>query len=231
MSEDRARLKQELDKVRSSLEQNIERSMSLEKDNVLLQARVETLLSQQEEMTALKRERKSLIDDMSKLKEDLAEVNVINKDLSVQRDRAQEDFSVIKGQLEAERKELLDFKAERDRDFLRLRKLVDDERDEVRQKFDHLQEDYRRKYQDREEMKIRCKQNVALVEKLQSKIKNLEAKVQELEKVEAESVSSKVHKDLKKHYKELKRKYEILNASQKVTDTSGQIQTRFKQIH
>ncbi|XP_074596100.1 uncharacterized protein LOC141851270 isoform X2 [Brevipalpus obovatus] len=174
ISEDRARLKQELDKMRASLEQNIERSMSLEKDNVLLQAKVETLLSQQEEMTALRKERKSLLDDMSKLKENLAGVNVINKDLIVQRDRAQEDYSVLKSQLEAERKELQDFKVERDRDFLRLRKLIDDERDEVRQKFDHLQEDYRRKHQDREEMKIRCKQNVALVEKLQSKVKNLE---------------------------------------------------------
>lgn len=219
LMEERDRLKDEIDKLRQNLEKNSLTTIELQEKSMILEFKLKTSQCYYDEAEKLRKEGNLLSEEMSKLKNELSTVKAINGDLSAQRDRYLQECDRLRGLLENEQKDRNEAANESEKKLIYLRKLVDHERDEMRNKFEQIHDEYRRKHQDREEMKMRCKKYANLIEKLQTKIKCLEEKIKEHEKFEFDCVPLKVHKDVKKQFKDLKFQHELLIA--KITSNHG----------
>ncbi|RWS02764.1 hypothetical protein B4U79_11004 [Dinothrombium tinctorium] len=213
-NEDKTKLKDEIEQMKRQIETAMELRLSIEKDSLVLRAKVDALQSNQEELEKLRRQHSILQEEMSKLRGEHSEATAINRELVRQKDRYKEEYNRLKHELDEERKTLSEFRIMSENNLKRLRDCLDEERNEMREKLISLQEEVKQKKKEREEMKGKCKEYAAICEKLQIKLKEVKRTEEERMK---ESIPLETHNNLKKQYKELKKKQnqlsEMLNCS------------------
>uniref|UniRef100_T1KKN0 Uncharacterized protein n=2 Tax=Tetranychus urticae TaxID=32264 RepID=T1KKN0_TETUR len=205
LNEEKSSLKQELDNFKRLLETNGELRMNLEKEVMLLKAKIESYQSFQEEIDRLRRNQANCAEELDKVRDELVTASAMKKDLTIQLQRSEEEYNRVKMILDEERREVFEYKVESDKIVNKLKSCLEEERNEMKIRLDNLNDECKRKHKEREEMKVKCKQYASLVEKLQVEVKSLKDQVEQLEKLSKEMVPLKVYKELKRQYKELKR--------------------------
>lgn len=96
LSEEKSRLKNEIERLQKSLEKNSSTAISLREETMILQAKLRTSQCYQEEVEKMRKDTSSLVDEIAKLRSELASVKTENKDLICQRDRVREDYQLLK---------------------------------------------------------------------------------------------------------------------------------------
>ena len=202
--EEKNSYRQELDHYRKQCETINESKMALEKEAILLRAKLESMQGSQEELERLRRQQIVMFDENAKHRTEYAELNAANKELVFQKERYKEEVGRIQAELEAERKSLAEYRLRNEKQLNELRTASDEQRDEYRQRIESLQEELRRKSREREEMKQKCKTYASIVDRLRAKMRSLDTRMAELQQQEDDKVPLKLYKQLKKQYKLLK---------------------------
>lgn len=231
MKEEKSKLKEEIQQMRRQIENMSELRLSVERDSMVLRAKVESYQINMEELEKLRRQHIQLHDVLNKLKSENTEYSALNRELIRQREQYKSDYQRIKDMLEEERKELNEFKALSDKSVVKLKNCIEEERHDFRDKLLSLEREVLRYKKEKEELREKYKQYVSIADKLQTKLNEMKEKQQQKELKKFESihpkssqamaslptVSAETHNQLKKELKNMKKKQkemsQLLNCS------------------
>lgn len=215
--EERHKLKDEMNQLKRQIENNYELRMGLEKDLLILRAKVESHQSNIEELDKLRRQHLSLHDELNKLRSENAEYLAMNRELVRQRERYKDDFERMKLELDEERKQISQFKIQSEKHLNKLKNCIEEERTEMREKLSIVEKDAFKWKKERDEAKFKYKQYASLTEKLQNKLILLDDQISN-----KTSIPVEVHKEMKKQLKSLKKKQSELSSLLNCTFDSTQ---------
>ena len=210
--------------MRRQIENLSELRLTVERDAMILRAKVETYQINMEELDKLRRQHNQLHDHLNKLKSENMEYSALNKELVRQREQYKCDYQRIKDTLEEERKHLEEFKILSDKNLLKLRNCIEEERYDFKDKLLSLERDVIKCKKEKEELRDKYRQYVAIADKLQTKLNEMKEKTkpesshQKSSQVMASAnVSAESYNQLKKELKLMKRRQnqmsDLLNCS------------------
>ncbi|CAG2119823.1 unnamed protein product, partial [Medioppia subpectinata] len=224
LKEEKSKLKEEIQQMRRQIENMSELRLSVERDSMILRAKVESNQISIVELDKLRKQHNHLHDSLNKLKSENTEYAALNKELVRQREHYKNDFQRIKDTLDEERKQLDEFKVLSDKNVLKLRNCIDEERTDFRDKLLSLERDVIKCKKERDELRTKYNKYVTIAEKLQTKL--MESKDKQKPEPShyrsshgmAPTVSADAHNQLKKELKIMKRRQneiasQLLNCS------------------
>ena len=162
--------------MRRQIENLSELRLSVERDSMILRAKVESYQINMEELDKLRRQHNQLHDLMNKLKSENMEYSALNKELVRQREQYKSDYQRLKDALEEERKQLDEFKVLSDKNILKLRNCIEEERFDFKDKLLALERDVIKCKKEKEEFRDKYKQYVSIADKLQTKLNDMKDK-------------------------------------------------------
>lgn len=223
MKEKRIALKEEIEQLKKQIENNSDLRLTVERDSMILRAKVESYQINIEELEKLRRQHNSLHEEVNKLKSENAESSALNKELIRQREQYKVDYNRIKETLDDERKQLEEFKVQSEKNLLKLRNCIEEERYDFRDKLLSLEREVLKCKKDKDETKAKYKQYVSIADKLQTKLNEMKEQQQKYETRKQSThqnkssqpivgtVSAEVHNQLKKELKLMKKKQNELS--------------------
>jgi DNA repair exonuclease SbcCD ATPase subunit len=126
-----------LSKLESSLRDNEQREQELTSKMTQLKSQLESAKDDARDLSRLKdehhklqKEHSQLLDNHPKVKGELMEIKILNRELSRQKDRYREEYHRLKQLIEEERQQLTDFKTMTEKNVGRLKKSIVEERRE-----------------------------------------------------------------------------------------------------
>ncbi|XP_054167560.1 centrosomal protein of 83 kDa-like [Oppia nitens] len=215
LKEEKTKLKEEIQQMKRQIENMSELRLSVERESMMLRAKIESHQLNIEELDKLRRQHIQLHDNLNKQKSENTEYSALNKDLIRQRDQYKSDYQRIKDILDEERKHLEEFKILSDKNVVKLKNCIEEERYDFKDKLLGLERDVIKIKKERDELRTKYSKYLTIAEKLQSKL--LETKEKEKQKTLESShrksshgmagvVSADAHNQLKKELKLLKKK-------------------------
>ena len=173
LKEEKVRLKEEIQQLRRQIENLSELRLSVERDSMMMRAKVESYQINMDELDKLRREQNNLHDNLIKLKSENTEFAALNKELVRQREQYKSDYERIKESLEEERKHMDEFKHMSDKNVVKLRNCIEEEKFDLRDRLLNLERDVIKCRKEKEDIKEKYKQYVMIAEKLQKKLKEI----------------------------------------------------------
>lgn len=171
--EEKAKLKEEIQQLRRQIENLSELRLSVERDSMIMRAKVESYQVSMDELDKLRREHTILHDDLIKLKSENTEFAALNKELVRQREQYKSDYERIKETLDEERKHIDEYKHMSDKNMVKLRNCIEEEKFDLRDRLLNLERDVMKCRKEKEELKEKYKQYVIIAEKLQTKLNDI----------------------------------------------------------
>jgi chromosome segregation ATPase len=220
MREEKQKLKEEIEQLKRQIENNSELRLNVERDSMILRAKVESYQINIEELEKLRRQHISLHDELNKLKSENSQYSALNKELIRQRDQYKEEFITIKDTLDNERKHLEEFKAQSEKNLIKLKNCIEEERYDFRDKLLSLEREVLKCKKEKDEMKAKYRQYASIADKLQSKLEEMKDKFETKRQTTHQNKSSQplvgtvpleVHNQLKKELKLMKKKQNELS--------------------
>ena len=199
--------------MRRQIENLSELRLTVERDSMILRAKVESYQLNMEELDKLRRQHNQLHDHLNKLKSENMEYSALNKELIRQREQYKNDYQKIKDVLEEERKQLDEFKVLSDKNLLKLRNCIEEERFDFKDKLLCLERDVIKCKKEKEEFRDKYRQYYSIADKLQTKLNEFkdkpkpESSHQKSSQLMASAiVSAESYNQLKKELKLMKKK-------------------------
>jgi len=216
MREEKLKLKEEMEQMKRQIENNSELRMTVERDAMILRAKVESYEINIEELDKLRRQHILLHDEVNKLKSDNSELNAINKELIRQREVYKSDFDRLKQTLDSERKQLEEFKVHSEKSLSKLRQCIEEERYDYRDKLMSLEREVIRCKKEKDENKAKYNHIIDKLENKLSLIKDSKHYSKTINNTPTQpiplTVSVDDHKQLKKELKLMKKKQNQLSS-------------------
>jgi chromosome segregation ATPase len=222
MREEKEKLKEQIEQLKRQIENNSELRLNVERDSMILRAKVESYQINIEELEKLRRQHISLHDELNKLKSENTECSALNKELLRQRDQYKEEFVRIKETLDNERKHLEEFKVQSEKNLIKLKNCIEEERYDFRDKLLSLEREVLKCKKEKDETKAKYRQYASIADKLQSKLEDMkeQQKIETKKQTTHQNKSSQplvgtvpleVHNQLKKELKLMKKKQNELS--------------------
>jgi chromosome segregation ATPase len=221
MKEEKDKLKEEIEQLKRQIENNSELRLNVERDSMILRAKVESYQINIEELEKLRRQHISLHDELNKLKSENSEYSSLNKELVRQKDQYKEEFVRIKDTLDNERKHLEEFKVQSEKNLIKLKNCIEEERYDFRDKLLSLEREVLKCKKDKDETKAKYRQYASIADKLQSKLEEMKEQHKFETKKHTKSsqplvgtvgtVPLEIHNQLKKELKLMKKKQNELS--------------------